>query len=238
MAYDIKSLQSGQTLADQSYESLREAISDGRLAPGEILTDRGLAASLAVSPTPVREALRRLEQDRLIERPGPRTAKVAKFSKEALAEIGMVDDALKSVAARLAAAKIDDAGLEALTAVLEAADREAELLAEIYQRTGPSSAEVHECVDRIVSLNSRFHHQIYAACGNDVIVHLISSVEIFGLSERKAALRAQVAAGDTRLWGRHAYHHRILAALRTHDAELAAELTEKHNSAARTAFLE
>ena len=61
-----------ETLADQAYEALRAAIISGELASGEKITERGLAERLSVSPTPVREALRRLEQDRLVVRQGPR----------------------------------------------------------------------------------------------------------------------------------------------------------------------
>ncbi len=56
-----------ETLADQAYETLRSAITSGELARGEKVTERGLAQRLEVSPTSVREAIRRLEQDHLIE---------------------------------------------------------------------------------------------------------------------------------------------------------------------------
>ena len=94
---------SSPTLADQAYDALREAIISGELASGEKITERGLAARLAVSPTPVREALRRLEQDQLVLRSGPRTVQVAAFHDDRAAEIRMVEGALRAVAARLAA---------------------------------------------------------------------------------------------------------------------------------------
>ena len=61
------------TLADRSYRTIRAAITTGELRPGQKVTERGLAERLSVSPTPVREAIRRLEQDGLLERSGPRT---------------------------------------------------------------------------------------------------------------------------------------------------------------------
>ncbi len=64
---------SAPTLAVQAYEAVRQAIVDGSLARGEKVTERGLADLLNTSPTPVREAIRRLEQDRLLERRGLRT---------------------------------------------------------------------------------------------------------------------------------------------------------------------
>jgi DNA-binding transcriptional MocR family regulator len=55
-----------ESLADQAYRALREAIMSGALSPEEKITERGLADRLSVSPTPIREALRRLEQDGLV----------------------------------------------------------------------------------------------------------------------------------------------------------------------------
>src|SRR5919109_2754205 len=76
-----------ETLADQAYEALRAAIISGELASGEKITERGLAERLSVSPTPVREALRRLEQDRLVVRRGPRLVQVVDFDDENPAQI-------------------------------------------------------------------------------------------------------------------------------------------------------
>ena len=56
------------TLADHSYQALRQAIGSGELAPGTKVTERGLAERLGISSTPAREAIRRLELDGLFER--------------------------------------------------------------------------------------------------------------------------------------------------------------------------
>src|SRR4030088_782626 len=91
------------TLADQAYTALRQAILDGALARGQKITERGLAEMLNISPTPVREAMRRLEQDRLIERQGPRSVTVAAFDDDEKADIATVESTLRALAARLAA---------------------------------------------------------------------------------------------------------------------------------------
>ena len=64
-----RKLTTGPTLGDQAYQAIRAAITSGDLAAGERTTERALARRLGVSPTPVREALQRLEHERLISRP-------------------------------------------------------------------------------------------------------------------------------------------------------------------------
>lgn len=61
------------SLADQAYRRLRDAIRGGTLRPGEKITERDLAARLGVSPTPIREALRQLVHEKVVERVGPRS---------------------------------------------------------------------------------------------------------------------------------------------------------------------
>lgn len=101
----LPQLPSPVTLGDQAYAAIREAIVTGSLERGEKVTERGLAESLNISATPVREALRRLEQDRLVERTGPRSVRVAEFGEDELREFTMIEDVLRALAARLAAEK-------------------------------------------------------------------------------------------------------------------------------------
>jgi DNA-binding GntR family transcriptional regulator len=72
-----QALSTGPTLADQAYRALRDEIISGRLKPGERLTERHLATRLGVSPTPIREALQRLEHEHLIQRTDTRRILVA-----------------------------------------------------------------------------------------------------------------------------------------------------------------
>jgi len=67
-ASDLPSLYRADSLAEQAYRAIREGIATGLGRAGERATERGLAARLTVSATPVREALRRLEQEGVIER--------------------------------------------------------------------------------------------------------------------------------------------------------------------------
>ncbi|HEY0688452.1 MAG TPA: GntR family transcriptional regulator, partial [Kribbella sp.] len=113
---------SSSTLGDQAYAAIRDAIVAGTLPRGEKVTERGLAESLNISPTPVREAIRRLEQDRLVERIGPRSVRVAKFGEKELREVTLIEDALRALSARLAAENATTGQIEEMRALLDAAD--------------------------------------------------------------------------------------------------------------------
>ncbi len=83
---ELEQLAPAPTIGDRAYAAVREAIVSGSFKRGAKVTERGLADMLNISPTPVREALRRLEQDRLIERVGPRSVRIAQFDAEKLDE--------------------------------------------------------------------------------------------------------------------------------------------------------
>ena len=90
-----------------------------------------MAGLLRISPTPVREALRRLEQDRLIERLGPRSVRIANYDDGEIADISAIENVLRALAARLAATRATDVQLAAMQAALDAADAERKRLPQI-----------------------------------------------------------------------------------------------------------
>lgn len=92
-----------ETLSERAYRELRAAIVTGRLAPGARFRDVDVAADLNISRTPVREALRRLADDGLVEAiPGSRT-RVVPLDRHAVADAFPVVATLHSLAVRLAA---------------------------------------------------------------------------------------------------------------------------------------
>src|SRR3982074_1263803 len=103
MAKQQRVLSIGPTLADQAYRALREEIINGKLKPGERLTERHLATRLGVSPTPIREALQRLEHEHLIQRTDTRRILVAEPSVHRLYELTLSEAAPRGAGARLAA---------------------------------------------------------------------------------------------------------------------------------------
>src|SRR5882724_4518428 len=87
MEPEMIALERVDSLAERAYRALREQIATGGLAPGERVTERGLAVRLGVSATPIREALRRLEQERLVDRVTARQLRIAEHSEQSLREL-------------------------------------------------------------------------------------------------------------------------------------------------------
>ena len=124
MQQRLKPIEAGKSV-HAVYEVLRASILDGTLAPGQRLLSSALADELKVSRTPIREALRKLEAEGLIEA-SPRAGLIVReISEEDLTELFYVREALEGMAARLAAENASKSALLELDALVE--DMEAAL---------------------------------------------------------------------------------------------------------------
>jgi DNA-binding GntR family transcriptional regulator len=92
---------SNESLADQAYEAVREEILRGRLRPGAALSRRRLAEQMAMSLVPVAEALRRLEDDRLVESRARAGTRVRVHTAEDVRQLYELREALETQSARL-----------------------------------------------------------------------------------------------------------------------------------------
>lgn len=203
VAAGLEPLERPASLAERAYVAIRERIATGALAPGERLTERGLAASLGVSPTPVREAIRRLEQEGLLSRPTARSLAVVEHSDEALHELLYVEVVLRAALARFATVKISDDDIDRMDAVVE----------RMIERSPKASAA--ELLDDA----AEFDQILLAAARNDVVEALVASASIFSRARRIASVEAMLDRfPDT---GRkHLFAHRdIVEALRARDPE-------------------
>jgi GntR family transcriptional regulator, rspAB operon transcriptional repressor len=143
------------SLADAAYERLLEAILSGRLRGGTELSEVALAAELAVSRTPVHEALRRLSADGLVHLAASGPARVAEFTRQDIVEIYEMRICLEQAAARQAATRMPE---EQLAALREAAD---ELAA------GDSTERAARgWTAKALAFDVVFHDAIAEACGN------------------------------------------------------------------------
>ena len=113
----------GGTARVRVYASLRDAIVRADLAPGRQLSENELAASLGVSRTPVREALQRLRDDRLVEVVPQLGTFVSPISTRAVADAQFIREALECAAVRAAAGRVTDEDLEGLEQNLVAQER-------------------------------------------------------------------------------------------------------------------
>ncbi|MFC9647172.1 MULTISPECIES: GntR family transcriptional regulator [unclassified Streptomyces] len=213
-----------ETLADRAYAALRDAIAVGELERGARITERGLAAMLSVSPTPVREALRRLEQDRLVERTGPRTLRVAEIAPSTPEEISEVEAALRGLVARFAATKATDAQLDGLDALLDEAD---EIAVTIDQRHG-AGLSVASQVRALMAVLRSFDAALEKACGNPVLTGLLARTRVFTPQERVERTLERLDSAEFGAQDRYLQHRRLVQALRAHDSAAAEELAQHH----------
>lgn len=110
---------SAQSLVDVLAERIEAAIVSGDLQPGSKLSEQALAASLGVSRGPLREAIRRLEGRKLLQRTPNIGVHVASLSPTDLYEILQIREALEGMACALAATNMTDAELKALSELLD-----------------------------------------------------------------------------------------------------------------------
>ncbi|MBB5132410.1 DNA-binding GntR family transcriptional regulator [Thermocatellispora tengchongensis] len=219
------------TLGDQAYAAIREAIVTGSLKRGEKVTERGLAELLTISATPVREALRRLEQDRLVERTGPRSVRIAQFGKEELREFTMIEDALRALAARLAAEKSTAAQRREMCACLD----EADALRGELREVAPGTDRERDLVIGIQSLMRRFHSLVDEASGNATLMQMLRTVDAFGAAERHDSLLSEVRGEHrTIVDERYRQHRAIYDAIAAGNGERAEELMRAHSHSSNT----
>lgn len=220
------------TLAEQAYDAIRRAIANGELAPGERLTERSLAATLSVSPTPVREALRRLEQEHLIERRGSRTLVVYDSRASSDLEFALIEANLRSLAVRFAATNASPVAVASAARHLAEADEHREQLRAALDAGEPYPEHTAEML--LLSLRS-FHTDLESACGNAVLLRWLSTVNAFSFRHRVRLLRENIAAGKTDD-DRYFEHRRILEAVERHDPDEAERLMLHHARGAAHQF--
>ncbi len=199
----LEVLDRAESLAERAYRTLREKIATGALTPGQRLTERGVAVLLGVSPTPVREAIRRLEQEGLIERPTPRSLAVVAHSEQALHELLHAEVVLRAAVARFATAKISDADLDRMGALVE------DMSARAAQATAAELLDAAAAFDAI----------LHAAAHSPAVEALASSAGVFSRARRLQSItvmRDRFPATGLR----HLHAHRdVVAALRARDPD-------------------
>lgn len=209
-----------ETLASRAYRSVQQAIAAGDLSPNEKITERGLAERLSMSPTPVREAIRRLEQDGLIERVGPRTVVVADIGRAAINDLVEVEIALRGLVARFAARHATAAQLAELDAILDEAD---DLLIVLKQRHA-ENRPVDKHLNALLDAMQRFNDTVEACAGNAVLVRLLDQARVFTRDQRRARLLQHTAVNDRFGLERYSSHRALVRALRAGDSATAEQL--------------
>ena len=213
-AKSLQPLRRGLPLRDRIHDRLRAAIISGELSPGSPVIEAELATKLGASRTPVREALRRLEAEGLLEPRGLRGSVVRELKSDDVECVFEIREALESLAARRAARAMREPELRKLEGHVES------------MRASADDANEMERHD------TAFHDAILAIANGDRLKRMLTE-----LREELIAYRFLSLSDPDRRRATIAEHGAIVDALRAHDEEAAATLTATHIANARAAVL-
>lgn len=194
-------------LRDVVFHTLREAILKGDLKPGERLMELQLADKLGVSRTPIREAIRMLEQEGLAVTMPRKGAEVAKMTLKDMEDVLEIREALDELAVKIACEKISQEQLKHLTEVKEEF--------EISTRTGD--------VKKIAEADVSFHDAIYEATGNSKLVAMLNN-----LREQVYRYRVEYIKDPKNYPILIAEHEAIVEGLKNHDKTAAMLAMQEH----------
>ena len=203
------------TSADRVFEALQDAIVRGEIAPGSRVGEADLAERFGTSRGPLREALRRLESRRLVERTPHVGVRVAELDLQALIEIYYMREALEGMAARLAALNMSDEEVAGLAGLLATHEKDEALQADTayFQPEGDFD----------------FHYRVIQGSHNSALIQLL----IGELYHRIRMYRYQFSAYANRPQKALAEHQRIVEAIENRDGDLSEMLMRRHISSAR-----
>ena len=203
------------TSSERAYRLIRGQILAGRYAGGERLKEEAVARDLALSRTPVRDAIRRLQAEGLVLVTPNSGARVATWSEDELAEVTEMRARLESLVAALAAVKIRALWPRRVGTPVDAMEHAIERL-----RDRTSTASRH--------CNLAFHRALAMEAGNSRLAAMVDSLLSAPVVIRKFALFER-----RRLSLSVSHHREIISALRAHDADWAAASMRAHILAAR-----
>jgi len=200
------------SLADQVYDRLENDIIQGVYPKGEILTELKLAEQLGVSRTPIREALRRLEQERLIADAG-KGSRVIGISEEDVLDIMNIREHMEGLASYYATINMTAEGIQELKHIIDLMDF-------YYEKWD---------VEHLRRADDDFHDAICRLSKRTVIKDTLVPLHRKTRRYRKIAMEDKARATCTLQ-----EHHEIFDAIASGNAELARKLATEHIIKART----
>jgi DNA-binding GntR family transcriptional regulator len=199
--------QSDVTMNEQVYAELREALISGEFKPGELVPIQRVTARFGVSPTPAREAVRRLVAEGALEAPANRTTRVPQISMNRFEQLCAARSLLESWATAQAAERTERSGLQKLRKINGTLQK----------------AIAAGDMDEVAERNRAFHFTIYNAAQNPLIVGLIENLWVqsgpYIRALAETPFYAEIARGHDYLH----FHSKILESLQRGKAALAAQ---------------
>jgi len=197
------------TKSDHAYNRVRELILSGRLAPGAVLPQAALAQQIGMSTTPLREALRRLKQEGLVELDAHRDARVRPLDATEARDLLELRRSLDPLAASLAAQRRTDADLADVRTALDGLEA---------LNTSPSLAQLES--------HHRFHAAIHRASHNALLIDVLDGLWVKTDRYRRHGL--ETGRSDEERDARATEHRLLFEAVRDGDADTAADLMLRH----------
>jgi DNA-binding GntR family transcriptional regulator len=189
----------------QAYQKLRGLLKDGVLKPGDRLIETTIAQQLDVSRTPVRDAIRRLEAEGLLDYEARAGLVVTKLDRRSVAELYEMREVLEGTSARLF--------------TRHASDLEVEELLDLVQQERLLQGKGQE----LAAHNQKFHLQIHRGAHNRFLEKALRTVYavrwLLGPSQMLAAERAEQALAE---------HTELVQAIQRRDADLAESVARRH----------
>jgi DNA-binding GntR family transcriptional regulator len=206
----VTPIDAGFSLKDKIYDALKEAITSMNIYADDAelrLDERRLSEQLSISRTPVREALARLEQEKLVQIVPRRGVYIVRKTKVEILEMLTVWAALESISARLITLNATDDVIASLRSLL----------------TSYSEGQVDDHIDEYSENNINFHQAILRMSGNQLICDTADNLFIHMRSIRVRTIgeedRAQKSIVD---------HMQIVEAIESRDPDLAERLVREH----------
>ena len=206
----VTPIDTGFSLKDKIYDALKEAITSMNIYADDAelrLDERRLSEQLSISRTPVREALARLEQEKLVQIVPRRGVYIVRKTKVEILEMLTVWAALESISARLITLNATDDAIASLRSLL----------------TSYSEGQVDDHIDEYSENNINFHQAILRMSGNQLICDTADNLFIHMRSIRVRTIgeedRAQKSIVD---------HMQIVEAIESRDPDLAERLVREH----------
>jgi DNA-binding GntR family transcriptional regulator len=206
----VTPIDTGFSLKDKIYDALKEAITSMNIYADDAelrLDERRLSEQLSISRTPVREALARLEQEKLVQIVPRRGVYIIRKTKVEILEMLTVWAALESISARLITLNATDDVIASLRSLL----------------TSYSEGQVDDHIDEYSENNINFHQAILRMSGNQLICDTADNLFIHMRSIRVRTIgeedRAQKSIVD---------HMQIVEAIESRDPDLAERLVREH----------
>jgi DNA-binding GntR family transcriptional regulator len=212
----LQVLQERKPLGQHVFDNLKQAIIMGQIAPGEWLVESHIAEMLGISRTPVREAIHKLERERLIERQPRGGFTVLGLDREDIEETFGIRSVLEGYAARLATLKHQPDELDVLEKKIEQYQQNLEL----------------KRVDALPGINTEFHELLYDLSKSPRLVHMIN-----GLRDQIFRFRQMILKNDRFAVISNEDHIRMLKFMRKRDAEKVEILVREHILRGRDAVL-